>query len=114
MENQELEVPSPSRRLHVRLPYVREAVPVRVYGGGGAVSDHLMVTRDLSAGGIGLVFHRALPAGTRVELTLRRLDGVEMPLAGAVLHSSSLGGGECIIGVKLDQLINPLDYVEPA
>jgi c-di-GMP-binding flagellar brake protein YcgR len=114
MENQEPEVPSPSRRRHVRLPYVREAVPVRVHQGDDATTDHLMVTRDLSAGGIGLAFQRALPAGTRLELTLRRLDGVEMPLTGVVSHCSSLGGGESIIGVKLDQLINPLDYVEPS
>jgi hypothetical protein len=100
-----------NRRTHARLPF--DPVVVSLHRAEDGASMHMVSTRDLSAGGIGFRFTRAVPAGTRVDVTLVRFDGVDVKIPGAVVHCSEMEDGWHAVGVQFDEPIDPEDYVPP-
>lgn len=98
-----------SRRRHGRYPFVRVAVHVRVVAGPGTGTVHILSTRDLGAGGVGLLSGRSFAPGAR--LSFLRDHGA--PLLGTVVHCTPFDDGLHVVGVEFDGPINPFAYVDP-
>ena len=97
------------RRRHARISFICESVPVVVERGAESVR-HIMSARDLSAGGIGLIFAAPLPPGTSLRITLKRRNGIEVEVRGTVRHSSPLSPDRYALGVQFEGLIKPLEF----
>lgn len=104
------EDPGRGRRRHRRFPFGQDEVLVRVIKGQEAGSEYAVSARDLSAGGLSLVFRDPLPAGTDLGICLTRRDGIAHPLRGTVVHSTRLGYARYAIGIRLNGLVDPLAY----
>lgn len=97
------------RRAHERLHY-NSLVNVTVMQ-DGRVSAQIVQSSDISVRGLAFTFRGAIPSGTRVELQLCRWDGRQDRIASTVMHCDRLENGTSVVGVLLDQPIDPRTYV---
>jgi hypothetical protein len=66
----------------------------------------MAMVHDFSAHGLGLVFHRALDAGTVLALQLRqRHHGLSRILSVRVVHSTPQPDGNYLIGCELNSVL---------
>jgi len=81
-----------------------DMIPCRT--GAGAQVEQAWV-RDISAEGIGLIFHEAVHPGTYVVVTLPAADGASNPLdlLFLVVRCEPLGNGQFALGARLQRHI---------
>jgi len=101
-----------NRRSNARHPYRRLDVPARFLHPGGSAVSRVVVSRNLSAGGIALLYPGFLHKGTAVELTLRRTFGGEDVAHGSVVFCAHCVGVFHQVGVRFDAKIFPELYVD--
>ncbi|MBL0926776.1 MAG: response regulator [Phycisphaerales bacterium] len=76
----------------------------------GPTSHVLAVPRNLSHTGIGFLFGGFLHPGTRVFVTLRRMDGQAANMPGTVVHCRLIKGRLHEVGMRFDREVNPREF----
>ena len=101
-------------RRAVRSTFRRQQIPVRIDHPGGSVSECRVLTRDLSTGGLSFVHTGYVHVGTRVEVTLRRVEGgASDQILGTVMRCTHLGRTWHTVGVKFDARVVVDLYASP-
>jgi CheY-like chemotaxis protein len=101
------------RRANHRVDFVRAATAITVHHPGGSITNCLVSTQDISAGGMSFVYGNFLHVGTMVVITLRRHRGGEEKVVGTVTRCSYLSASRHDIGVKFKKPIFPQLFVDP-
>jgi len=99
------------RRVHTRLPFADPFVRVIVEGENSSRRETMLACRNISRGGLGLLYSTFMYPGTRVIAYLQRTDGSTPGLRGRVVRVQHRGGVVHEIGIKFDKYINPRDYL---
>lgn len=99
------------RRVHTRLPFADPFVRVIVEGENSSRRETMLACRNISRGGLGLLYSTFMYPGTRVIAYLQRTDGSTPGLRGRVVRVQHRGGVVHEIGIKFDKDINPRDYL---
>ena len=97
------------RRSFPRHPYRTQAEMLRRHE-DGSFSSEWIHTRDLSVEGLGCLHVQDVPKGTSVRVLLKSMAGTN-PIGGAVAHCQPLQGDLYLVGLRLEQRINPEDYL---
>ena len=79
---------------------------------GAAARLHTVWLRDLSASGIGFIFHEALAVGTYVVIALPRAAQATLDMLFYVARCSPLSNGQFSIGARFERVITEED-LEP-
>jgi two-component system chemotaxis response regulator CheY len=103
---------SMGKRKFERLPYTGSHVRITLTQPNGTRSDFVVVTSDLSAGGISVVHAGFVHKNTPVELHLTDLMARPRVLKGAVVWCVFLGGRAHALGVKFATPIDPRQFIE--
>ena len=93
-----------------RYPHCHQAA-IRVVHPGGNATSHLVRTRNLSVGGVGLIHSSFLYPRTSCHLALRTVWGESVALPGKILWCRHVTGRCHEIGVRFDQLIQIDEFV---
>jgi CheY-like chemotaxis protein len=78
---------------------------------GGGTTRTICCTRNISAGGVGLVLGSFLHRGSRARVTLSRLDGKRVTLPGVVAFCRHLSGKVHEVGVAFEKQVDPTLYI---
>lgn len=104
-----------NRRKQPRIDYRRNDVRVCIrHPGGGRNVVAAVATRDLSAGGMSFLYNNFLYNGTAVDVALRRRLNGEQLVAGHVSWCRHLHGPWHAVGVRFDQPIFLISFVDRA
>lgn len=96
-----------------RLRYRRTNIAVRITQPGGGSTDHVLTSRNLSAGGICLIHTAFLHTGTDCRVVLRRRLGGEETIPGSVTWCRHVVGTYHTFGVKFARTIFVKHFLEP-
>jgi len=89
-----------SRRAHARYRYRHRDVRLILLLPGGAQTNHLVCTRNISVGGLALLHDKRVLQETRCRLILPSFDGRLHPLEAVVRSCRVAQGDICEIGVE--------------
>ncbi len=98
-------------RKTLRQAYRAATAPMVVIQPGGSVSAYLVVTRNLSAGGIAVIHGGYIHAGTECRLMLGTIDGEKVVVPGLVRRCRHIKGNLHEIGVEFLKAVAPEDFV---
>ena len=93
---------SPRVGLRVQVQFI----PCRT---GGRASVQTAWLRDISAGGVGIVFHEAIETGTYIVVCFPRKKGESLDILFLVTRCSRLSTGHFSIGARFQRAIKPED-----
>ncbi len=102
------------KRRDQRWPYRRNDIQITIEHPAGGVSQLLLCSRNLSAGGISLLHGGYIYPNSRCKLTLCRLDGQQHLATGTIVSCRHLQGLLHEIGLQFDRRIDPHDFIEAA
>ena len=101
------------RRASKRVNFIRKDNAITIQHPGGTITNFLVNTEDLSAGGISFLYGNFLHIGTMVVITLRRHRGGEEKVVGSVIRCRYVAGSMHEVGVKFKKPIFPQLFVDP-
>ncbi len=102
-----------SRRRSRRWSHMGVRGVLSVVQTNGTLAHHVVATRNLSTGGIGLVHGGFLYPGTRCAVSLKTRAGESRSLEGTIVKCALMKGRLHDVGIRFDREINPLDYLDP-
>lgn len=94
-----------------RQAYRAATAPMVVIQPGGSVSAYLVVTRNISAGGMAVIHGGYIHAGTECRLMLGTIDGEKVVVPGRVRRCRHIKGNLHEIGVEFLKAVAPEDFV---
>lgn len=100
-----------SRRTDQRFPFRRNHIPVLITQPGNVVGRFLVVTRNISTGGLSFVHGSFIHQGCRCQVSLPRISGQFVPLSGATVSCRHIGGMLHEVGVEFEHEIDVADFV---
>ncbi|HEX8875258.1 MAG TPA: hypothetical protein VF777_00805 [Phycisphaerales bacterium] len=86
-------------------------VTIEVRGPSGQTQKYSVAPVDLSPSGFAFLHSSFVYPGSPITVTLRSREGEPLSLIGKVRRCEHVSGRYHEIGVKLDQRIDPLDFV---
>lgn len=99
------------QRRHERFPYRRHHIRMQVAQSSGPPLELGVLSRNISANGLGFLHGGFLHLGTQCTFFLPRLDSSELKVTGAVAAVRHLDGMIHEIGVKFTHEVNPSEFV---
>lgn len=114
LDQTEQQNPSKNKRTSTRISFRKNDVLVRVHHPGGSITSNVVFTRNLSAGGLSLIYPGFLHVGTKVEIRLKRRFASDDLIRGTVQYCQLVDKRFHQIGVKFDKPINPKIYLDPS
>ncbi|MBU6412773.1 MAG: PilZ domain-containing protein [Planctomycetes bacterium] len=100
------------RRTFTRIPYRRSSVVLAVKGAGGMDTVTKVACRNLSSGGISVLHSAFLHAGSVCVVVLEHPKHGNTPIKGRVVRCQHRSGLMHEIGIRFDEQISTLDFVE--
>lgn len=100
-------------RRSTRHPFRGGMLPFVIMQPGGSVGAYLVLTRNLSAGGLALIHGGYLHPGTKCRMMLATIQGVNVVLGGRVRRCRHIRGSLHEIGVEFSAPIVPEQFVPP-
>ena len=95
-----------------RYPHVRR-VALRVIHTGGQKTSHLVRSRNLSVGGMGIIHLTYLYPGTVCHVARQPRQGESVALSGKDRWGRHVSGQSHEIGLRFDQLIQIDEFIDP-
>lgn len=114
LDQMEHQNPSKNKRVSARVCFRKHDVSVRIHHPGGSITSNLVVTRNLSAGGLSFIYPGFLHVGTRIEIRLKRRFASDDLIQGTVQYCQLVDKRFHQVGVKFDKPINPKIYLDPS
>ena len=100
-------------RKSTRHPFRGDMMPFVVVQPGGSVGAYLVMTRNLSAGGLSLIHGGYLHPGTKCRMLLSTVKGQKVVLGGKVRRCRHIKGSLHEIGVQFNAQVAPEEFVPP-
>lgn len=100
-------------RQNTRAAFRRFGVKAIVHHPGGSMTARRVLTRDISAGGLGFIDNGYLHLNTRVDIVLSRHGGGDDVVRGKVVQCDHIAGAWHAVGVKFEHQIVPKLYLDP-
>lgn len=100
-------------RRSTRHPFRGEMMPFVVMQPGGSVGAFMVLTRNLSAGGVALIHGGYLHPETKCRMMLATIQGQNVVLGGRVRRCRHIKGSLHEVGVEFNTAIVPEDFVPP-
>jgi hypothetical protein len=93
-----------------RYPLVRPAA-MRVVHPGGNVTSHLVRTRNLSAGGVGILHSSFLHPGTACHFAIKTIHGENVAVPARILWCRHVEGRCHELGLRFDRMLQIDEFV---
>jgi len=103
---------SENNRAHDRVSFSTKPFPVTFHHPGGVETSCLVVSRNLSAGGLGFLHGGFVYEGTRCVLEIPTIYGDSRTLTGDVRSCRHISGNVHDIGVRFDEPVDPYEFLE--
>lgn len=100
-------------RKSTRHSFRGDMMPFVVMQPGGSVGAYLVMTRNLSAGGLAVIHGGYLHPGTKCRMLLATISGQNVVLGGRVRRCRHIRGNLHEIGVEFNTQIAPEQFVPP-
>lgn len=98
-------------RRSTRHPFRGEMMPFVVMQPGGSVGAYLVLTRNLSSGGLALIHGGYLHPGTKCRMMLATIHGQNVVIGGRVRRCRHIKGSLHEIGVEFNAPVIPEEFV---
>ena len=100
-------------RRSTRHPFRGEMMPFVVMQPGGSVGAYLVLTRNLSSGGLAMIHGGYLHPGTKCRMMLATVHGQNVVIGGRVRRCRHIKGNLHEIGVEFNAPVIPEEFVPP-